>query len=99
MPALKITPRAESDLVGIWLYSKETWGAEQADKYLDQLAAGMHALVAHPELGIDYSHVRPGYRRFRIEHHDIYYQILESELRIVRVLHESMDAPQQLADQ
>lgn len=96
--SLRVTPQAESDLIETWLYTSETWGVEQADKYLDQLEAGMGHLTVHPSLGVDYSHILPGYRKIRIEHHDVFYRILESEILVVRVLHEDMDAPRRLLD-
>ncbi|RUO25535.1 type II toxin-antitoxin system RelE/ParE family toxin [Aliidiomarina minuta] len=65
---LSVTPRANSDLTGIWLYPCEEWGAEQADKYLDQLAAGMKQLMSHPSLGTNYAHVLPGYRTRQAVH-------------------------------
>ncbi len=96
MLKLSVTPRAESDLTGIWLYTCEEWGIDQADKYLDQLEAGMQQLLNHPSLGANYAHVFPGYRRLQVEHHAVFYKILEPEVLIVRVLHEDMDAPQRL---
>ncbi len=96
MLKLSVTPRAESDLTGIWLYTCEEWGVDQADKYLDQLEAGMQQLLNHPSLGANYAHVFPGYRRLQVEHHAVFYKILEPEVLIVRVLHEDMDAPQRL---
>lgn len=98
MLKLSVTPKAESDLIGIWLYTCEEWGVDQADKYLDQLEIGMQQLPHHPSLGADYAHVFPGYRRLQVEHHAVFYQILESEVLVVRVLHEDMDAPQRLLD-
>lgn len=96
MLKLCITPKAESDLIGVWVYTCEAWGSEQADKYLDQLEEGMVALLDHPALGADYAHVSPGYRRLQAEHHAVFYQVLESEVLVVRVLHEEMDAPERL---
>lgn len=98
MLKLHVTPKAESDLVDIWLYSCEEWGLDQADKYLDLLEMGMKQLLNHPLLGANYSYVRQGYRRLQIEHHAVFYQVLEPEIRVVRVLHEDMDAPQRLLD-
>ncbi|SOB77429.1 toxin ParE1/3/4 [Marinobacter sp. LV10R510-11A] len=95
---LSITPKAESDLIGIWVYTCEEWGVDQADKYLDQLEAGMQQLINHPSLGANYAHVLHGYRRLQVEHHAVFYQVLESEMLIVRVLHEDMDAPERLLD-
>ncbi len=98
MLKLSVTPKAESDLIGIWIYTCEEWGVDQADTYLDQLAAGMKQLISYPSLGTDYAHVLPGYRRLQVEHHAVFYQVLEPEVLVVRVLHEDMDAPERLMD-
>ncbi|AJD46464.1 toxin, ParE-ParD toxin-antitoxin system [Isoalcanivorax pacificus W11-5] len=98
MLKLSVTPKAESDLVGIWMYTCEEWGVDQADKYLDQLEGGMKQLINHPSLGADYAHVFPGYRRLQVEHHAVFYQVFELEILVVRVLHEEMDAPERLLD-
>lgn len=98
MLRLTVTPKAESDLTGIWIYTCEEWGADQADSYLDQLEAGMNQLTHYPSLGANYAHVFPGYRRLQVENHAVFYRVLETEVRVVRVLHEDMDAPQRLLD-
>lgn len=98
MLKLSVTPKAESDLTGIWLYTCEEWGVDQADKYLDQLEAGMQQLLNHPSLGTNYTHVLPGYRRLQVEHHAVLYKVIEPEVLVIRVLHEDMDAPQRLLD-
>ena len=98
MAKLRITPKAESDLTAIWLYTCQVWGAEQADRYVDQLDAGIKQLLSHPLLGTDYTHVRTGYRRLHVEHHSVFYRVLESEILVVRVLHEDMDAPRRIED-
>ena len=36
MPSYDLTLAAEEDLRDIWRYTFETWGPEQADKYLGQ---------------------------------------------------------------
>lgn len=95
---LSVTPKAESDLIGIWVYTYEEWGVDLADKYLDQLDEGMKQLINHPSLGADYTHVFPGYRRLQVEHHAVFYQVLEPEVVVVRVLHEDMDAPERLLE-
>jgi len=93
---LSVTPKAESDLIGIWVYTCEEWGVDQADKFLDLLDEGMKQLINHPSLGIDYTRVFPGYRRLQVERHAVFYQVLEPEVIVVRVLHEDMDAPERL---
>jgi toxin ParE1/3/4 len=95
---LSVTPKAQADLVGICVYTCQVWGAEQADYYLDRLDAGMRQLSDYPGLGADYAHVRPGYRRLQLEHHAVFYRVLEHEVLVVRVLHEDMNAPKRLQD-
>lgn len=98
MLRLTVTPKAESDLTEIWMYTCEKWGFDQADSCLDQLEAGMNQLINHASLGVNYAHVFPGYRRLQVEHHAVFYQVLEPDVLVVRVLHEDMDAPQRLLD-
>lgn len=98
MLRLRVTPKAESDLIGIWVYTCDEWGMVQADRYLDELEEGMKQLIHHPSLGADYTHVVPGYRRLQVENHAVFYKLVESELLVVRVLHQSMDAPARLLD-
>lgn len=98
MLTLNVTPRAESDFIGIWVYACEEWGVDQADNYVDRLEAGMKRLIDHPSLGANYDHVFSGYRKLQVEHHVVFYRLLESEVLVVRVLHELMDAPERLLE-
>ncbi len=58
----------------------------------------MKQIIHHPSRGADYSHVLPGYRRLQVEHHGVFVKLVDSEVLVVRVLHESMDAPARLLD-
>lgn len=98
MLTLRVTPKAETDLIGIWAYTSEQWGPDQADMYLDLLEAGMKQLTLHPLLGVDYSHVLPGYRRLPVEHHGVFYKVVEPDVLVIRVLHDSIDAPAKLQE-
>ncbi len=98
MLELNVTPKAESDLIGIWVYTCEEWGVDQADNYLDRLETGMKRLIDHPSLGANYDHVFSGYRRLQVEHHAVFYQLHELKVLVVRVLHEDMDAPERLLE-
>lgn len=81
---------AESDLVGIWRYTHETWGIEQADHYVDMLELVIKLLQQEPENGTERSDVRAGYWSKRAGRHVIFYTFTASELRIRRVLHDRM---------
>ncbi|MEY3707941.1 MAG: hypothetical protein RL585_2498, partial [Pseudomonadota bacterium] len=37
-------------------------------------------------------HIRPGFRRWRVERHVIYLQVTDYGIAVVRVLHDRMDA-------
>ncbi len=45
MSSYDLTLAAEEDLRGIWRYTYETWGADQAEKYLDQIEACCTAIL------------------------------------------------------
>ena len=98
MLELSITPKAESDLVGIWVYTCGEWGIEQADEYLDKLEQGMKQLIHHPSMGASFAYILSGYRKLQVEHHAVFYRVLEREILVVRVLHEDMDAPEWLLE-
>lgn len=82
---------AETDLIGIWVYSFEQWSEAQADRYLSAIANGIQKIVSDPEAGKIRNRLRKGYWSKRIEHHVVFYTFTDSELRIRRVLHEVMD--------
>lgn len=88
---IKIHPKAQKDLEGIWLYSFENWGENQADHYYDALIKGMDLIARNPEIGIACDDIQTGYRCFRIKHHDAFYKITADRIVIIRVLHESMN--------
>ena len=87
---------AEADLIGIWVYSFETWGEAQADRYLTALEKGILQLVDSPRTGKSRDELREGYWSKRLEHHVVFYTFTDAELRIRRVLHEVMDVGRHL---
>ena len=87
---------AEADLIGIWVYSFETWGEAQADRYLDALGQGIHNLAEAPRNGYSRNELREGYWSKKLEHHIVFYTFTDVELRIRRVLHEVMDVGRHL---
>ena len=91
-------PRAETDLADIWQFTFETWGAAQANTYLEQLDLGFHQLAKNPKLGKPGDEIRTGYRCLHLSRHMAYYRIQDRQIIIVRVLHERMDIWQYLND-
>ena len=84
-------PLAERDLIDIWHYTCARWSEAQADAYLRKINVAIERLSGNPGLGIDYSHLLPGLRRYTIGHHRIFYRCDADALRILRVFHEKMD--------
>ena len=81
---------AEEDLLDIWDYSFEQWGVKQADRYLDDLEAGILNLSDNPEIGNNYAY-RENYRKLLVNHHIVFYRLSKETIHIVRVLHQSME--------
>ena len=96
MADFRLTPEAERDLELIWSYTAKQWSAKQADSYIDALTSAFAVLSKSPKSAPSCSHIRPGYRRWGVERHMIYFRESDSGIVIVRVLHDRMDAPSRL---
>jgi toxin ParE1/3/4 len=90
------TLAAETDLVEIWLYTAQEWSYSQADIYLDELVSGIGNLASHPELGYSRDDIRKEYRSINVNHHIVFYKIVDAEIHVTRILHESVDVPRHL---
>ncbi len=88
---LRVSDLAKKDLVRIGDYTRRRWGVAQKRKYLGQLMAGFKAIRDTSGLGAPRDDIASGLRGHPTDKHVIFYRETESELLIVRVLHESMD--------
>jgi toxin ParE1/3/4 len=91
MRQLVVSEHAEADLREIWLYSYQNWGEAQADRYLDELDAGLRTCGAAPDRGRRRDEVRPGYWSLLIRRHVAFYTVTDDEVLVQRVLHGSME--------
>jgi toxin ParE1/3/4 len=82
---------AEEDLLEIWQATFRQWGREQADAYLIAISAAIERLAEFPQAGASCDWVRTGFRRIVVRHHLVFYKASDSEVRIIRVLHERMN--------
>ncbi|MEO8838315.1 MAG: type II toxin-antitoxin system RelE/ParE family toxin [Herbaspirillum sp.] len=96
MTEYRLAPAAERDLAEIWTYTILKWGVEQADRYIDIMTTAFAELAQSPKTAPACEHIRPGYRRRRVERHMIYFQITAYGIAIIRILHDRMDAPRYL---
>lgn len=96
MAEYRLTPAAEGDLESIWAYTARQWGVEQADRYIDFLTAAFAELANSPQTAPACNHIRPGYLRWGVERHMIYFRVTDYGIAVIRVLHDRMDAPRHL---
>lgn len=96
----KISAKAAADIEDIWLYTFENWSLEQADRYVNLILDEIEYLAGNPTAGKDFSHVRKSYRRSKVKSHVVFYRYgdSQSDIEVIRVLHERMDMENRLAD-
>jgi len=82
----------------VWSYTAEFFGVLQADRYLDQLAAGLQSCTSRPSRGRCRDDLRPGYRSVLLARHVAFYTVHSDAIVVQRVLHGSMDPDQNLDD-
>lgn len=95
MKALAFSPAAETDIDGIWNYSADNWGPEQADRYTDEIRDACEALAVGRRKGRTLD-VRPGYLKLSTGSHMIYFRDSGDRLEIIRILHGSQDVERHL---
>ena len=98
MPQIKVSKKADNDLLEIRNYTQEKWGIAQRDKYLDQIDARFKLLAENPDYprAIDIGHIQNGYFSLQINEHFIIYRKYSYGVRIVRVLGQVMDIKRHL---
>jgi toxin ParE1/3/4 len=96
MAEYRLTPAALRDLETIWTQTRQQWGVEQANRYIDILTAAFAELAQSPKIAPACDPIRPSYRRRSVERHMIYFRITTYGIAVVRILHDRMDAPRHL---
>ena len=87
----RLRPKAIADLDSIWNYTVETWGEDQAERYLRMINDCFKTIAEDPERGRPCDKIREGYLKIRTGRHTIFFRKERSGVDIVRVLHQSMD--------
>jgi toxin ParE1/3/4 len=65
MKRLIFAPLATRDIDGIWDYTADRWGVDQAEQYVGEIRDACNALLQNPDIGQDAVTVRTGYRKYR----------------------------------
>jgi toxin ParE1/3/4 len=92
---LEFATPALRDLEKIKAESEAAWGLVQRQRYMADLELRFGRLRERPEIGRP-SKDRPNLRRLIVGRHAVFYEFDEARVRIIRVLHQRMDAPRHL---
>ena len=94
-----ISEKALEDLNNIWIYTAENWSFEQANRYYDLIVDEIEFVVKNYETTKDFENVRKNYRYSKVKSHLIFYKKTKNtELEVVRILHEIMDIKNRIND-
>jgi len=92
MAAYKLTNKAKDDLLSIGRFTLKHWGEIQRNFYLKQLDHCFSQITENSMLGMGCEFIAEGYRKLPQGSHVIFYkQNQAGTVKIIRVLHKSMD--------
>jgi toxin ParE1/3/4 len=93
-----LSRRARADLDEIWDYTAEQWGSRQAEDYIRTIWQACRDVADGAAIGRSADEIRPGYWRFTVGAHVLFYRRLDQDahVEIVRILHRRMDLPRHL---
>jgi toxin ParE1/3/4 len=91
MAVYSLSSKAAADLDRIHEYTILNFGLNQAREYLSGLQERFDTLAENPLHGRSASELSPGLRRSEYQSHVVFYVPKDKGIRIVRVLHQSMD--------
>src|SRR4030095_7064247 len=91
MTRYQLTPPALADLKEIAQYTLNLWGASKRDTYLDGLADIFDHVAQFPGLGLVRPGIDPAIRSFIYEEHFVFYEMIDEQCYILRVIHHGRD--------
>jgi toxin ParE1/3/4 len=84
---------AEADLIEIDRYTEGTWGAAQAERYIDGICSFCELLAESPGMGRRWRRDQPASRRIEHGSHVIFYKQVPGGIAVLRILHKRMRPP------
>lgn len=88
----KLSFKAAEDFGDIYQYTYLNFGERQADSYTEEMENCLTSLSHTPIIGLDCSELSAGIRRHDFQKHAIFYRVHESDIFVVRILHQQMNA-------
>jgi len=97
MNKFHLSKKAKVDIDKIYLFTAQNWSLKHADTYFDLIQKQMQFAADNPEIGRIYPYKNSKYRGIKIKSHIVFYTIIkETEIKIVRILHQKMDIESKL---
>lgn len=94
-----ISEKALEDLNNIWIYTAKNWSVKQANRYYNLIVDEIEYVSENFETTKDFGNVRKNYRYSKVKSHLVFYKKTENtEMEIVRILHEKMDIKNRIND-
>ncbi len=90
IPAYRLTPDAQADLIEIRRYTLNQWGKDQSHKYLSELRQTIKLLSDTPTIGKQRHEVGADVFSFPYASHVIYYTLYKQQVVVFGVLHKNM---------
>ena len=87
MTGYRLSQQAAQDYREILAFTLNEWGVAQFEAYASLLDETFERLVRLPLLGIRRDDIRPGFYRYRIGQHYVFYRVGSESLEIARILH------------
>jgi toxin ParE1/3/4 len=98
MAEYRLTDRARADLIDIYDFTDNRFGAYQADAYYAGLIRTFGLLADFPRIGQAVDELATGYQRFRFQSHLIFYTRQTDYIEIRAIVHGAQDIRPQLFD-
>jgi len=88
---LELTEIARADLKSIRRYSERTWGSDRTTQYMADLRDTMKGLLAGTVISRNRNDLRPGLQMATSGRHRVFFEVDQSRILVLRVLHDRMD--------
>jgi toxin ParE1/3/4 len=93
MKSVRYTRRASADFDDIADYTARVWGAVQAKKYIAELRGHIQKIAAGGAYSQPLDVQRENIFKSKINRHLVIFEISQTQISVLRVLHEAMDVP------
>jgi toxin ParE1/3/4 len=96
MKHVQYSKKSLEDLENITDYTAQMWGANQAKVDLKDIRDKVDQ-IANGEAIVQVLHIpRPGMLKVRVNRYIVIFESTDATVRIIRILHDTMDIPQHL---